>query len=89
MIKVGKFWGGSIGFDGTKLTSSRYPKNDRIIQHYGNDNYCNPNVQKILRAYNQGETNPYEYYLFYKFILKIKIKKIIKLLFNIIFKKFE
>jgi hypothetical protein len=73
-IPLGKFWNGKIGFDGEKLTCSAYPKNDRIIQHYGNHNFDNPYVKKILRSYGVWGYDP-KGWLKYK---KLQFKELIK-----------
>jgi len=75
-IKIGKMWGGRISFKNGKLISSRYPKNDRLIQHYGALNYCHPAVQKMLRNYNEGETNVFEHLKFFRYSIKYFIKKV-------------
>jgi hypothetical protein len=50
-VHLGKFWNGKIKMKGDRLVCSAYPKNDRIIQHYGNHNYDNPHVKRLLRKF--------------------------------------
>lgn len=74
VIKIGKFWRGRVGFDGERLTSTRYPANDRIIQHYGNRNYYNPHVQKIMHRYGEGEHSWPEWYAYHRYELKKSVR---------------
>ena len=82
-IKIGKMWGGRISFKDGRLISSRYPNNDRLIQHYGALNYCHPSVQKMLRIYDEEEKNVFEHFKFFRYAIKYFIKQRIKFFLEI------
>ena len=48
--QLGTYWNGKIGYNNGMLTNSRY-KTPRYIQHYGNKNWDNEFVQKVVKKY--------------------------------------
>ena len=63
-VKIGKFWNGKIKYKDKRLICSCYPENDRIIQHYGNNNYFNLEVKKVFKSLDVPYTNKSYYKTF-------------------------
>lgn len=53
--ELGMFWRGRIGYQGGRLTCAAYPEG-RLIQHYGNPNWSNRHVQRVIRETLRGES---------------------------------
>ena len=74
-VLLGKFWNGKIGYLNNRLTSTAYPDNDRIIQHYGNNNFYSPSVQRIFKSLGMDTGNFYGLFKYRKKILNTAIKR--------------
>lgn len=82
IVKLGKYWNGKLSIERDSLICSFYPQKDRIIQHYGNNNFDSPNVQKTLKKYGVNGFSYKGYFLYKKITFKNIIKKILICVFK-------
>jgi|GEM_PF-4885033 len=74
VVKLGKLWNGDVSYKDGMLACTAYPNKDLIIQHYGNNNYNNPAIQKVLQDFGLRDYS-FKQYLVY---LGQRLKKLVR-----------